>query len=195
MEVWIEMVMRQGMLYSFPLLLTLTTVPLLEAYYLKCKPRLMWKGAWLPFVVSIVFMRGIIVGLPKPQRQGLHAALLRFGLHAVLCLLGFFLYTWALQHAPPIGLPPLHHWWAKVLMYLNLCLMGLHLLPLPSMVIGELLFYFTPLRIFAPWLRSQHLFLLIPILFLVVTPLMDKLLGGIIVFPIYEQLASWATSL
>ena len=195
MEVWIEMVMRQGMLYSFPLLLTLTTVPLLEAHYLKCKPSLMWKGAWLPFVVSIVFMRGIIVGLPKPQKQGLQAALLRFGLHTALCLLGFFLYTWALQHAPPIGLPPLHHWWAKVLMYLNLCLMGLHVLPLPSMVVGELLFRFSPLKIFAPWLRSRKYFILVPILILLVTPLMDTLLGAGIVFPIYEQLASWATSL
>ncbi|MDQ6980574.1 MAG: hypothetical protein Q9M46_03780 [Ghiorsea sp.] len=195
MEVWIEMVMRQCMLYSFPLLLTLTVVPLLEAYCLKCKPSLMWKGAWLPFVVSIVFMRGIIVGLPKPQRQGLHAALLRFGLHAVLCLLGFLLYTWALQHASPVGLPPLHHWWAKVLMYLNLCLMGLHVLPLPSMVMGELLFSFSPLKIFAPWLRNQVFFMLIPVLVLLVTPLLDILLGGNIVFPIYEQLASWATSI
>jgi hypothetical protein len=139
-------------------------------------------------------MRGIIVGLPKPQRQGLQAALLRFGLHAVLCLFGFFLYTWALQYAPPSGLPPLHHWWAKVLIYLNLCLMGLHLLPLPSMVLGELVFRFLPLKIFTPWLRSRASFVLIPLLILLATPLMAKLLGGVIRFPIYEQLASWATS-
>ena len=189
-----EIVVRQAMLYSFPLLFTLTVIPMLEARYFKVAPQWFWHGAWLPFVVSIVFLRGMIIGLPKPQRQGLQAALLRFGLHTVLCLLGFILYTWALQHAPPTGLPPLHHWWAKVLMYLNLCLMGLHLLPLPSMVMGELLFYFSPLKIFAPWLRSRTFFILIPILVLLVTPLLDILLGGNIVFPVYEQLASWATA-
>jgi len=187
-----EIMVRQVMLYSFPLLLTLTVVPWLEAHYLKLKPVLIWRGSWLPFVVSIVFSRGVIIALPKPQGSGLYAAILRFFLHACLCTLGFLLYTWALQHPPLTGLPPLHHWWAKVLMYLNLCLMGLHILPLPGMVVGELVLLLKPLRPFAGWFRSQHLFLLIPIVFLVLTPLMDNLLGGFIVFPIYEFLASLA---
>ncbi|MDQ7003501.1 MAG: hypothetical protein Q9N67_00670 [Ghiorsea sp.] len=188
-----EIAVRQMMLYSFPLLLTLTTVPVLEAYVLKRKPSLMWQGAWLPFMVSILFSRAVIMGLPKPQGFGLYAAFLRLTIHAGLCFIGFLLYTWALQHASPAGLPPLHHWWAKVLMYLNLCLMGLHLLPLPSMVVGELILLVKPLRPFAPWLRSRQLFLLIPILLLVVTPLLDMFLGGAVIFPVYELLASLAT--
>jgi len=187
------MMVRQVMLYSFPLLFTLTVVPWAEAYYFRLKPTLLWKGAWLPFVISIVFARGIIIGLPKPQGSGLHAAALRFFMHAALCLLGFLLYTWALQHAPPVGLPPLHHWWAKVLMYFNLCLMALHVLPLPSLVVGELLLLSQPLRIYAPWFRNNDVFLLLPISILLVTPLLDMFLGGFMVFPIYEWLASLAT--
>ena len=187
------MILRQMMLYSFPLLLTLTTVPVLEAYILKRKPSLMWHGAWLPFIVSILFSRAVIVGLPKPQGLGLYAAAIRFAIHAGLCLIGFLLYTWALQHAPPTGLPPLHHWWAKVLMYLNLCLMGLHFLPLPSMVMGELVLRIKPLRPFSLWFQSHDKFIWVPLLILLVTPLLDMFLGGVIIFPVYEFLASLAT--
>ena len=190
-----EILVRQLILYSFPALLTLTAVPLLEAYYLKLKPRLVWHGTWLPFVVSIVLSRALIVALPKPQGMGLNAALLRFSIHAGLCGLGFLLYIWSLQHPASTGLPPLHHWWAKVLMYLNLCLMGLHVLPLPSMVAGELLFCIRPLTAFAPWWQNQESFVIVPVVVLHLTPFLDMVLGGTVVFPIYEILASLAASL
>ncbi|MDX8388720.1 MAG: hypothetical protein R8M46_09365 [Ghiorsea sp.] len=185
------------MLYSLPLAITLTTVVLLERHFLQKNnvesATFTWLGTWLPLVLTILFSRAIIFALPKPQTQGLYGALLRFAAHTLLCFAGWLLYTWAIAHSPLAGLPPLHHWWAKVLMYLNLCLMVLHVLPLPNQIVGELIRYFYK----PDWLKNlfsgQSHVPLYALCLISVSPFLDNWLGGPIVFPIYELLASLAT--
>ncbi len=199
MGAWLSIVIRQLILYSLPVVISLSAVGMLEAALLPEEKRpghplhsLAWKGAWLPFAASILFGRAIIIALPRPVASGPKAALIRFVAHAILCLTGWLLYAWALAHQPPIGLPPLHHWWAKVLMFFNLCMACLHLLPLPGMLIGELLFSRQPLRRTGDRMATCSVWLFTVIAAL---PLLDIIAGRVLVFPIYEMLASQAASL
>jgi hypothetical protein len=186
------------MLYSIPLAITLTTVVLIERYASSQKnegerPSFTWLGTWLPLAVTILFGRAIIFALPKYQTNGLNGAILRFMIHAVLCFLGWLLYVWALAHPPLTGLPPLHHWWAKVLMYLNLCLMALHLMPLQGQALGELVFRLYPHARLSVLFREKGFMSVVALSLVAASPLLDSLLGESIVFPVYELLASLAT--
>ena len=161
MDEWFNIVVRQLILYSLPLL------------------------------VAIGFHRGVIVALPKPLSQGLMPTILRVGAHTLLCMIGFFLYAWSLSHQPPSGLPPLHHWWAKVLMFFNLCMVALHLLPLPLLLVGELAGK-------TPWLRALPKGDSLPwivLALLVATPLVDMTIGALVIYPVYEWLSSLAMQL
>lgn len=194
MEAWLEVVIRQFILYSLPLLISLTFVSFIESK-LTHQPTphpfyaISWMGTWLPWVAAILFSRAVIFSLPQPVGAGSRAALYRCLGHIILCITGFLLYSWSLNHQPPTGLPPLHLWWAKVLMFFNLCMVCMHLLPLPGMILGELL---LP----KPWLsnlmqkNSRHNIALFTLL--AASPLTDWLLGGSVIFPIYEQLANLA---
>ena len=198
MELWFETLIRQLILYSFPAFLTLSSMAFIEQYVQKklgekVNPQAFWHGSWMPLLASLMFTRGIIFALPYPNISGLRGALVRFSAHLVLCLLGWLLYTWSLSQQPMSGLPPLHHWWAKVLMYMNLCLLALHLLPLPNQLLGELLLQHQRLNPYEPWVSENSHFFVILISLLAATPIIDMLLGTNIVYPIYEWLASKAT--
>ncbi len=142
MDVWIETVIRQLILYSLPVLISLTFVSFIECKLI-AKPAphpfhaISWMGTWLPWIAAIFFSRAVIFALPRPVESGKHAALYRCSGHIILCITGFLLYCWSLNHQPPTGLPPLHLWWAKILMFFNLCMICMHLLPLPGMYVGE----------------------------------------------------------
>ena len=199
MEAWLEIVLRQFMLYSLPVVISLSVVGMLESTLLPvCKrPKnpfhsLIWKGAWLPFAASVLLGRAVIIAAPKPVTPGIRSALIHVCAHAALCLVGWLLYTWALAHQPPAGLPPLHHWWAKVLMYFNLCMACLHLLPLPGMLMGEWLFSLKSLQQFGERISAYTVWILTLIAAL---PLLDMLAGQAVIFPIYEMLASQAANL
>jgi len=84
-------------------------------------------------LVAISFHRAIIFAMPQPVASGFKAAAIRAVSHLLLSAIGFVLYTVSLHWQPPTGLPPLHHWWCKVLMFFNLCMVSLHLIPLPSL--------------------------------------------------------------
>lgn len=183
MEMWLENVIRQLILYSLPVLISLSVITAIETRNTKESPfsLLAKEATWLPWLASILFSRGVIVSLPFSYTPGVRAALIRLGVHALLCFIGFLLYWWCLAHQPPVGLPPLHQWWAKVLMFYNLCMAALHLLPQPGFVVGELLDmnkridYRKGIWIFAA---------------LAATPLLDMSAGRFIIYPIYEQLVS-----
>jgi len=199
-EAWLEIVIRQIILYSLPMLISLSVVGMLEARLIS-KPMphafypLSWRAAWLPLLASIMFQRAVIFSLPRYAHPGLHAAAARLAGHVLLCALGFLLYAWSLGHPAAMGLPPLHHWWAKVLMFFNLCMLFLHLLPLPGMLFGE---WVLP-RLARRW--TSFAILLKPsasgvILWLWVllaaSPLPDAILGAYGIFPVYAQMATWA---
>jgi len=198
MDEWFTIVVRQLILYSLPVLISLTLVNMIEARVDgKTSPHpffaISWKGCWIPFFTALCFHRGVIIALPNPLSSGIRPAVVRLIAHALLCIIGFFLYSWSLAHQAPSGLPPLHHWWAKVLMYFNLCMVALHLLPLPLLLIGEL-FANNPLLRALPPERSRSLSWLALTLF-VATPLLDLSLGAVIIYPIYEWLSSVAVQL
>ncbi len=199
MDAWLEIITRQFMLYSLPVIISLSVAGMLEARFLPSEKRpkkpfhnLAWKGTWLPFIASILLGRAVIIAPPRPVEPGIRTALIHLAAHVALCATGWLLYTWALAHQPPAGLPPLHHWWAKVLMYFNLCMACMHLLPLPGMLIGELLFSRQSLRRIGDWMAAYSVWLLTLIAAL---PLLDALAGQSVIFPIYEMLASQAASL
>ncbi len=195
MEVWLENVIRQFILYSLPVLISLTFVCLFES---KLTGREVphpfyavgWTGTWLPWLTSILFGRAIIIALPQPAKTGIRPAAIRCLTHLLLCGLGFLLYSISLAHQPPAGLPPLHHWWTKVFMFFNLCMAAMHLIPLPGQWTGELL-------INSRWVsREQHDIIHQHPTFthavLAATPLLDWSVGAIVIFPAYEQLANLA---
>ena len=196
MEAWVTNLIRQAMLYSIPLVISLAAIAIFERQLLKrsaLQPlRLSWQGLWLPLAASLMFGRAMIVALPHPSELGLRAALVRAFAHLLLMLVGFSLYTWALAHPPMTGLPPLHHWWAKVLMYFNLCMLCVHLLPLPTLVMGEWLLAQPRFSSYKSLIQMRPVFFLLPFTLLAASPLLDWSLGGLLVFPVYEQLASWA---
>jgi len=203
MEAWLEIVIRQIILYSLPMLISLTAVCMFESRCMN-KPlpyafySLNWRGAWLPWLASIAMHRGIIFALPQPLGKGINAAALRIVAHIILSVLGFLLYAWSLQHASAAGPPPLYHWWAKILMFFNLCMAFLHVLPLPSMLCGE--WVLPPLARRWP-LATERLQAwddkkLVWIWVLVAaSPLPDAILGAYGIFPVYAQMATWAYAL
>ena len=198
MDEWLNIVIRQLILYSLPVLVSLTLVVLFEARLSKkAVPRpffaITWRGAWAPLLASIALHRGIIIAMPNRISGGVRAAALQLIAHSLLCLLGFLLFSWSLQHQPPAGLPPLHHWWAKVLMFFNLCMACLHLLPLPGLLLGELLQHTRAGQWIACLFSPRHYWLMISLL--AASPLLDWLLGSQVVFPVYEVLSSRASTL
>lgn len=202
MESWLEIVLRQITLYSLPVLISLTLATYWEASWQKKEldhpfVAISNRWTWLPFLASIFFTRGIIIAPSYYLKHGFHAASFRLSAHIILCAIGFFLYAMMLKHAGSSGLPPLHHWWAKVLMYFNLCMACLHLLPLPRLWMGELIYLLlsnrTPksrvLSIFSYLNQTERYGWLLTLL--AASSLLDILLG-IIIFPVYETLATWA---
>ncbi|MDQ6995791.1 MAG: hypothetical protein Q9M18_09380 [Mariprofundaceae bacterium] len=201
MDVWLHIVIQQMTLYMLPIIISMTVVCWLEQYV--CHQNIphpfyaiAWKGTWLPFLISIAFTRGVIICLARPLSQGLFAAWIRFCGHAALTLLGFLLYSWCLHHQAASGLPPIHQWWAKVLMFFNLCMLATHLLPLPNVLMGEWLIrqpFFKPtFKLYTQYLtekRALWLFVL-----LAASPLLDALLGVWLIYPVYGELATWATT-
>ncbi len=199
MEAWLTIITRQVILYSLPVVVTLSVTGMLEAAFLSRKgdganhvhgPA--WKGTWLPFAASILFGRAVIIAPPRPGADGPVPALYRLAAHIGLCLAGWLLYALALAHAPAMGLPPLHQWWAKVLMFFNLCMACLHLLPLPGMLAGEWLLPMMP-----PGRLRQRMdaWPVPPIALLAATPVLDIFPGRVIVFPVYEILVNQASRL
>lgn len=198
MDEWLNIVVRQLILYSLPVLVSLTLVSLLEARSIKRSTShpfyaIAWRGTWLPLLAALFFHRGIIIALPHVLQSGIKTASARFLSHGLLFIIGFFLFAWGLAHQAPAGLPPLHHWWAKVFMFFNLCMAALHLLPLPMMLAGESLAK-TGLRPYFASVSVTHYSWLI-FAILAASPLLDLLLGTYIVFPVYEAVSSYATQL
>ncbi len=193
MDAWLSIVIRQCILYSLPVIISLTTVSWLEARWSKVSlphpfSPITSRLSWLPWLAAIALHRGIIIAPPRILNSGMRPALMRLASHAMLCVIGTALYAWTLNHPSPSGLPPLHHWWAKVLMFFNLCMMAMHLLPLPGMLVGEWVatrWLRFPTTVYTP----SHGFLIMLVL-LAASPVLDLTLGSGIVFPVYEQLSS-----
>jgi hypothetical protein len=198
MDSWFEIIIRQLILYSLPVLISLTCVTMVEASLLKkTAPHpfyaISWRGTWLPLLASLAFHRGIIIALPNTLEHSVKSAAMRFATHGILCLLGFLLYTWSLTQQAPAGLPPVHHWWAKVLMFFNLCMACLHLLPLPGLLADKALSKIKAARHVSTYLNEQRSVLILTLL--AASPLLDLILGSSIIFPIYESLSSLARNL
>ena len=196
MDEWLNIVIRQLILYSLPLLISLTLVAMLEAGVMKTDTphpfyAISWRGCWIPFLSALCFHRGVIISLSNPPTQGLKAAATRMAAHGLLCAIGFLLYAWSLASQAPTGLPPLHLWWAKVLMFFNLCMFFLHLLPLPLLLLGEGIAKY-PIIPSLPTVSSLTWGCLT---LLVATPLLDLSLGSFIIYPVYEWLSSLAIQL
>jgi hypothetical protein len=198
MDSWFEIIVRQLILYSLPVLISLTCITMIESHLLKkTVPHpfyaISWRGTWLTLLASLAFHRGIIIALPNTLEHSIKSAAIRFASHVALCLLGFLLYTWSLGQQAPAGLPPVHHWWAKVLMFFNLCMACLHLLPLPGLLAGQILARTKAATFIGTYLSERHGVLILTLL--AASPLLDVALGKNIVFPIYESLSSLAGSL
>lgn len=195
MDGWLENVIRQIILYSLPVLISLTTVVAIESKLSgKKSPHpfyaIGWSGTWLPWLTSILFGRAMIIALPQPLGAGAKAALYRCGGHLLLCIIGFVLFSWSMDHKPATGLPPLHYWWAKVLMYYNLCMVAMNLVPLAGQWLGEIVIARLPADIAASLSEPRGSAVMYAVL--AATPLLDWTLGAIVVFPIYEKLANLA---
>jgi len=198
MDEWLNIVIRQLILYSLPVLISLTLVVWIESRFSKTiipHPffAILWRGTWLPLLAALAFHRGIIIALPNSPVSGAKSATIRWLTHCFLCLLGFLLFSWSLAHQMPSGLPPLHHWWAKVFMFFNLCMACLHLLPLPGLLAGECLLSSRWGRVIPAYFRLKHGWMLL--MLLAASPILDTLLGAFIVFPIYESMSSSAIDL
>jgi len=198
MDEWLNIVIRQLILYSLPVLMSLTIVVWIESRFSKnALPHpffaILWRGTWLPLLAALAFHRGIIIALPNSLNPGIKFATIRWFSHCFLCLLGFLLFSWTLAHPAPAGLPPLHHWWAKVFMFFNLCMACLHLLPLPGLLAGEWLISSKWGKTIPPYFRLKHGWILLTLL--AASPILDSLLGALVVFPIYESISSLAVDL
>lgn len=198
MDAWLELVVRQIILYSLPMLVSLTVAGWAAARSAGRElPHpfhpIAWMGAWLPALAAIAVHRGLIVAFPRRLAPGPGAAAAAFAAHLALAGAGFGLYAWALHTAAPEGVPPLHLWWAKVLMFFNLCTAAMHLVPLPGQLAGELLARHSGMIRLDAWLgehRTAWVWTL-----LAASPLLDAVLGAWLVFPVYGQLATWAARL
>jgi len=199
MEAWLAIVIRQLTLYSLPVVISLSLVGAFEAWRMEkgtARPPffpLAWKGSWLPLLASIAFTRALIIALPQPMRHVPRAAAIRLLAHILLCLVGWLMYAWTLGHQAPAGLPPLHHWWAKVFMFFNLCMVAMHLLPLPGMWVGEMLLASRYGAVLCRYVSSRHNIWLYTLL--AASPLLDLVVGTLAVFPVYQVMASAASRL
>jgi len=199
MDAWLHIVIRQLILYSLPVIISLTLVVWIETRLTKrTLPHpffaIAWRGTWIPLLASLAWHRGIIIALPNSLSTGVKSATIRCISHAILCILGFILFSWSLAYPAPTGLPPLHHWWAKVLMFFNLCMVSLHLLPIPGLMLGEWLLASHAGKRIAhrlPRIQPQHTWIIIALLAL--SPLLDLSIGTFIIFPVYESISNSAT--
>ena len=197
MESWLEIAVRQLLLYGLPVLVSLSSVNAVERRLTGKEiagpwQAIVWRGAWWPLLASIAFHRGIIIAMPRPAGHGTRAAAIRLSAHAALCLLGLLLYIWSIASQSPVGMPPLHFWWSKLLMFFNLCMVCLHLLPLPGLLAGELL---AGSKLGAPLAaRISEGSVPLIVTLLAASPLLDILLGAQLIFPIYENLNNLAAS-
>lgn len=194
MEAWFEILIRQCILYSLPVLISLTLVTLIESKLTRTPVphpfyALSWHGSWLPALAAIAMHRGVIIALPQPLHWR-HAAWPRMLAHLLLTLIGFVLYSWSLNHQPPTGLPPLHHWWSKVFMFFNLCMAALHLLPLPLQLLGGLLNRHPNTRYIIQSIQQRQIVWLFTVL--AASPLLDWSLGQWLIYPVYEAMSSLA---
>jgi len=194
MEAWLQIVIRQLILYSLPVLISLTCVAMIEARLTgraMAHPfaAIVGRAVWLPLLASIAFHRGMIITMSGNMTHGVKTAAIRMAAHLILCAAGFLLYLWSLSHMAPVGLPPLHHWWAKVLMFFNLCMVCMHLLPLPGQLLGEWLLQGRYGIMLAP-VCGRYGWLVITLL--AASPLLDLLPGAGLVFPVYEVLSNTA---
>jgi len=186
-----EYIIRQIILYSLPVVISLTVTGWIERRLTKSEPpanpfhALNTYSAWALPLIAIAVHQPVILALGKPVDTNLKAVASRFSAHLLLAVVGFALYTWALAHQSPTGLPPLHQWWAKVLMYFNLCVVMAHLLPLPELLVGEIVQRYIRLP------AIPHLTLIV-LLVLSVTPILNWLIGQPLVYPLYEELAKQA---
>ncbi|MDX8405803.1 MAG: hypothetical protein R8K50_06595 [Mariprofundus sp.] len=192
MEAWLSIVVRQLILYSLPVLISLTCVAMIQARLTHTSithpfAAITGKAVWLPLLASIAFHRGTIITMNENMTQGVKTAAIRLTAQLILCFTGFLLYTWSLSHMAPVGLPPLHHWWAKVLMFFNLCMVGMHLLPLPGQLLGEALQSSRFGTRIKPLFANRYYWLFITLL--AASPLLDLLLGATLVFPVYESIS------
>lgn len=193
MEAWLEYVVRQLILYSLPVMVSLTVAGWVELQLTASAPpehplhALNTPSAWALPLIAIAVHQPVVLAFGKPLHAGLPAAASRFLAHVLLLGLGFVLYAWALGHQPPGGMPPLHQWWAKVLMYFNLCIVMTHLLPLPGLLTGE------AVGRYVRWPAISQLSLGV-LVFLSVTPLLNLLIGKPLIYPVYAQLARLASS-
>ena len=198
MEAWLEIVIRQIILYSLPVIISLTCITMIESRLLRHETphpfyAISWHGTWLPWIACIIFTRGVIFALPQPLLPGTKAALYRCLGHIALSASGFLLYSWSLNHQPPTGLPPIHHWWSKLFMFYNLCMACMHLLPLPGQWLGELLLA-SRFGSSLSKLSGRHYTIGIYTL-LAASPLIDLLLGEPVIYPIYAKLANMAEAI
>jgi len=199
MDAWLTIVLRQIFIYLLPVMISLFIVQIIEGlWWRKAAPHpffaISWRTAWLPMLVGIAFHRAIIFALPQPVVKGVRAAAIRAASHLILTVLGFAIYTMSLHWQPPTGLPPLHHWWCKTLMFFNLCMVMLHFIPLPSLLAGEWLIRSN--HPITAWLHQC--FTTSPnvwICLLAASPLLDITIGAWAVYPPYEQLATLAFTL
>jgi len=199
MEEWLNIVIRQLVLYSLPVLVSLTLVAMMEARLTRTQVphpfyAIAWRGTWITLLSGLFFHRGLIIALPNFLQFGVKNAGIRFLTHLLLFGFGFLLFSWSLSYQAPTGLPPLHHWWAKVLMFFNLCMAALHLIPLPLLLAGEYLQKVTGAAFLHKYLlKKSHAWLLVAVL--TASPLLDMFLGAYIVFPVYEAVSSYAAQL
>ena len=83
MDEWFNIVIRQSILYSLPLLISLSLAAMLEVKMTASKavPQFhgtSWNGCCIPFIPALCFHRGVISALPNPvaSRINLDLALL-----------------------------------------------------------------------------------------------------------------------
>jgi len=196
MDQWLMIVFRQLFLYCLPVIVSLILVIQIESRLTgTAVPHpffaIKWRGTWLPFLAAIAFHRAIIIALPNSVSGGVKAAAVRAGAHVLLCLLGFLLFSYSLSNQESPGMSSFQHWWAKVLMFFNLCAAALHLLPLPGLLVGECLARSGLGDYCRPWFNRELGWKVLTVL--AATPLLDLILGGYVIFPVYHWLSEVAT--
>ena len=186
-DAWLELVLRQCILYSLPVVVSLSIVGLLQDKRAQQFPFavFLWHGSYLPLLLGIVLQRGVLIALPRMSQPSVSQAARHVLIHAVLCFVGYLLYQWTIPSVSDYGLPPLHHWWAKILMFYNLCMLCVHVLPLPYFFIGEILCHYGWQG--ATLYRQSSVYFLCLV---VILSLLDLSLGAWLIYPMYAQVLS-----
>jgi len=187
LDTWLEPVLRQCILYSLPVVVSISIVGMVQREHqnLAVFHAFRWHGSYLPLIVGVFLQRGVLIALPRMHQASISQAAQQVLTHAVLCAIGYLLYQWSVPSVSSYGLPPLHHWWAKVLMFYNLCMVLLHLLPLPNLLLGEILLRYIPN--YAPVCRQYGLSVLCVCVALTI---IDISIGTWFIYPVYEQMAN-----